>query len=150
VCHQTISLPNTTHATFNPGQKGGEGHRLRRWRKIWEASRHRRRDRVTARRTVGTDWAATAFSNFAQLYQLNLSSAGVADLRLDSTDFNAYLVLLDAKGNLVAQDDDSGGGTNAHIVQQLDLGTYFVVAKPFAYYYATGGYTLTFQPPPAR
>jgi hypothetical protein len=91
---------------------------------------------------------------FAQLYQLNLASAGIADLRLDSPDFSAYLVLLDAKGNLVAQDagvpSGPGGATNAHIVQQLDAGTYFVVAKPFAYYYSTGGYTLSFQPPAAQ
>ncbi|MGP8245257.1 MAG: hypothetical protein ACLQVN_12155 [Bryobacteraceae bacterium] len=80
---------------------------------------------------------------FADIYSLTLASATPVDLLLASTDFDAYLVVLDAQGDVVAQDDDSGGGTNAEIVQALPAGTYYVVAKPLAYYYSTGNYTLT-------
>jgi hypothetical protein len=80
---------------------------------------------------------------FADIYPVTLAGDASVDLRLNSNDFDAYLVLLDAKGNLLAQDDDSGGGTNSRIVQQLSAGTYYVVAKPFANYYNIGSYTLS-------
>jgi hypothetical protein len=80
---------------------------------------------------------------FADIYPVTLASGASVDLRLDSSDFDAYLVLLDAKGNLLAQDDDSGGGTNSRIIQDLSAGTYYVVAKPLANYYNVGAYTLS-------
>ena len=82
-------------------------------------------------------------ATFADVYQMTLSDPTAIDLRLNSTDFDAYLVVLDARGNLVAQDDDSGGDTNARVQQTLPAGTYYVLAKPFAYYYSQGNYTLT-------
>lgn len=80
---------------------------------------------------------------FADIYSLTLAFTTPVDLLLTSTDFDAYLVVLDGQGNVVAQDDDSGGGTNAEIVQTLPMGTYYVVAKPLAYSYSAGNYTLT-------
>ncbi len=80
---------------------------------------------------------------FADVYQMTLDGAATIDLRLNSGDFDAYLELFDAKGNLVAQDDDSGGGTNARIQQALPAGSYYIFAKPFANYYSLGNYTLT-------
>jgi hypothetical protein len=80
---------------------------------------------------------------FADLYQVQLASDATIDLRLNSTDFDAYLILLDAQGNLVAQDDDSGGGTNSRIQTMLAAGKYYVVAKPNGGYTATGAYTVT-------
>jgi hypothetical protein len=82
---------------------------------------------------------------FADIYSLTLASATPLDMLLVSTDFDAYLVVLDAQGDVVAEDDNSGGGTNAEIVQTLPAGTYYVVAKPLAYYYSIGNYTLTFN-----
>ncbi len=82
-------------------------------------------------------------STFADVYQITLSDASAIDLRLNSSDFDAFLVVLDAKGNLVAQDDDSGGRTNSRVQQNLPAGTYYVYAKPFANYYSLGNYTLT-------
>lgn len=81
-------------------------------------------------------------ATFADMYQMTLAADTTIDLRLNSSDFDAYLVVVDAKGNLVAQDDDSGGGTNARIQQKLAAGQYFVYAKPFANYYSVGGYTV--------
>ncbi|HXS95353.1 MAG TPA: PPC domain-containing protein [Candidatus Limnocylindrales bacterium] len=80
---------------------------------------------------------------FADIYQINIAAAATVDLKLKSPDFDAYLVLQDAKGNVVATDDDSGGGTDARIQQPLQPGTYYVYAKPFANYYSVGNYTLS-------
>jgi hypothetical protein len=82
-------------------------------------------------------------ATFADVYQMTLAAPAAIDLSLDSSDFDACLIVLDAKGNLVAQDDDSGGGTNARIRQNLPAGNYYVYAKPVANYYSLGGYTLT-------
>ena len=86
-------------------------------------------------------------NTFADLYQVVLTADTAIDLRLSSSDFDAYLLVLDAKGNVVAQDDDSGGGTNSRIVQTLPAGTYTVVAKPFSAYYSVGAYTLSLLHP---
>jgi hypothetical protein len=93
--------------------------------------------------TLATTSCQYVDGTFADIYSLTLASATAVDLLLASTDFDAYLVVLDAQGNVVAQDDDSGGGTNAEIMQVLPAGTYYVVAKPLAYYYSLGNYTLT-------
>lgn len=96
---------------------------------------------VTA--SLSTTSCQYADGTFADIYPLTLAADTSIDLRLNSGDFDAYLVLLDAKGNLLAQDDDSGGGTNSRIVQQLSAGTYYAVAKPLANYYNIGSYTLS-------
>jgi hypothetical protein len=64
------------------------------------------------------------------------------DLRLNSSEFDAYLLLLDAKGVVVDEDDDGGGNTNSRITHALPAGSYFVVVKPFGDYTAHGAYTL--------
>jgi hypothetical protein len=80
---------------------------------------------------------------FADIYQINLASDTQIALALNSNDFDAYLYLLDAKGNVVAQDDDSGGNLNSLIVDSLSAGTYYVVATAFGDYTAGGNYTLS-------
>jgi hypothetical protein len=82
---------------------------------------------------------------FADLYSFTVTGNSGIDIELDSTSFDAYLVLLDAKGNVIDQDDDSGGDTDARIVRALDPGTYYVVAKPAADYASLGDYTLTWN-----
>jgi hypothetical protein len=79
---------------------------------------------------------------FADLYQFTLPSDSTVDLRLGSADFDAYLVLLDARGNVAAEDDDSGGNTDARITRPLPAGSYFVAAKPASGYNHVGGYSL--------
>jgi hypothetical protein len=82
-------------------------------------------------------------NTFADLYQLTLAADGQVDIRLDSSDFDAYLILLDAKGAEVNEDDDSGGNTNARLTTALAAGTYTIVAKPFGDYRDQGKYTLS-------
>jgi len=81
---------------------------------------------------------------FADLYSFAVSDTSIVDIELDAESFDANLVLLDAKGNLVGEDDGSGGST-ARLVQWLDPGTYYVVAKPLADYASLGAYTLTWN-----
>jgi hypothetical protein len=80
---------------------------------------------------------------FADLYQFILAADTTVDLGLNSSDFDAYLVLLDAKGNVVDEDDDGGGNTNARVTVPLAAGTYYVVAKPVGDYLKHGAYTLS-------
>ncbi len=81
-------------------------------------------------------------STFADLYQMTVPADSAVDLRLNSGDFDAYLVLLDSTGAVVDEDDDSGGNINARITRNLAAGTYFVVAKPLSDYTSLGAYTL--------
>jgi hypothetical protein len=83
---------------------------------------------------------------FANLYQLEVTDTSALDLRLDSSDFDSFLVVLDKKGNVIDEDDNSGGGKNALVSYTFDAGTYFVVVKPFNSYTSTGNYTLTLTP----
>ena len=84
-------------------------------------------------------------NTFADVYQVSLANAGSIDLKLTTGDFDPYIVLLDAKGSVLAQADDGGGGMTAHIAQQLAAGNYFVVAKPFDGAQSVGSYQLTLQ-----
>ncbi len=93
--------------------------------------------------TLGITSCQYVDNTFADVYQLTLSNDTQVDLRMNSADFDAYLVVLDGKGNLVASDDDSGGGTNARVTQQLTAGTYYVVAKQMGGYYPPGNYTVS-------
>jgi hypothetical protein len=79
---------------------------------------------------------------FADLYQMNLTADTAIDLQLNSSEFDAYLVLLDSKGAVVDEDDDSGGSTNARITRTLPAGTYFMVVEPFGDYTSHGAYSL--------
>ncbi len=56
-------------------------------------------------------------NTFADLYQLTVPADATVDIRLNSSEFDAYLVLTDAKGAVVDQDDDSGGNTDARITR---------------------------------
>ena len=81
-------------------------------------------------------------NSFADLYQMNLAADAAVDLRLNSSAFDAYLVLLDSKGAAIDEDDDSGGNTNARIARDLPAGVYFLVVEPFGDYTSHGAYTL--------
>jgi hypothetical protein len=83
---------------------------------------------------------------FADIYQLNVADTAALDLHLTSADFDAYLQVLDSKGNVIDEDDNSGGGMNAAVSDTFDPGTYYIVAKPFNGTTSAGKYTLTVIP----
>jgi hypothetical protein len=49
------------------------------------------------------------------VYRFHMTAEEPVVFDLSSRDFDAYLVLFDPQGRVVAQDDDSGGGTNARL-----------------------------------
>lgn len=83
-------------------------------------------------------------------YIFMLNSAADVDIMLVSNDFDAYLLLYDAQGNLVTQDDDSGGRLNSRIQIALQPGEYTIAATSLRYVntngqlFASGSYTLSF------
>ncbi len=93
--------------------------------------------------TIGYTGCQYTDSTFADIYTVTMAAAGTFDARLNASAFDAYLVLLDSKGAVLEQDDDSGGGTNARLTTSLAAGTYYLVAKPFGDYTSGGAYTLT-------
>jgi hypothetical protein len=83
---------------------------------------------------------------FADFYRISVTDAtNPIDISAVSTNFDTYLILLDAKGNVVATDDNSGGATDAHLIQNITPGTYFVIVKPAGDPSSSGSYTLTIQ-----
>lgn len=61
---------------------------------------------------------------------------------LESTAFDAYLILRDDLGEVLAVDDDGGSDVNARIERTLAAGSYEIVASSFATG-ETGAYTLS-------
>jgi hypothetical protein len=83
---------------------------------------------------------------FADLYKVTVSDASKPiDISAISSNFDTYLILLDGKGNVVGVDDNSGGGTNAHLIENVQPGTYFAVVKPASDPSSTGSYSLTIR-----
>jgi hypothetical protein len=99
-----------------------------------------------------TSYTSCAWNDktFADVYQMNVAnSTQLLTIGAQSPIFDPYLILMDSKGNVLATDDNSGGGLNPLIVQALDPGTYFVVVKPASDPTSAGSYTLTTNTGPA-
>ena len=82
---------------------------------------------------------ATMRSGMALSFELD--EAAVLDVVMRSTDFDAYLVLTDDQGNLVTEDDDSGGNMDARIIWPLQPGSYLLWATSFGEE-ETGGFRI--------
>ena len=81
-------------------------------------------------------------------YTLTGEANQTVRISLISDEFDPYLVLQDADGNLIDTDDDSAGNFDSRITYTLpDAGEYTVIAQSFAYYNnsgaAVGAFTLT-------
>ncbi|KPQ28665.1 hypothetical protein [Halomonas sp. HL-93] len=80
-------------------------------------------------------------------YELTLEETSNVTLEMRSTDFDTYL---DVNGNGVSlSDDDSAGGTDARIAEQLLPGTYTVTARGFSNT-ASGLFELTARTEPSE
>lgn len=76
-------------------------------------------------------------------YRFYASAGTQVTITLNSSIFDAYLFLIDPNFYLLAQDDDSGGGTNSRISYSLPYsGTYRIQATSYTNG-QTGPYTLT-------
>ena len=66
-------------------------------------------------------------------YTIDLEAGEELDLTMQSSDFDAYLHLEDDNGNIVGEDDDSAGGSNANLVLIAPTtATYRVIANTFS------------------
>jgi hypothetical protein len=89
-------------------------------------------------------------NTFADVYQLSVTdSTQVLSIGAQSTAFDTFLILMDSKGNILASDDNSGGGTNSLLVQTLDPAVYYIVVKPASDPTTAGNYVLTTSASPA-
>ncbi len=66
---------------------------------------------------------------FVDFYDVNVAATSTVRFDMSSSAVDAFLVVFDATGKLVAQDDDAGIGVNARIEVQLQAGHYLVVAS---------------------
>jgi hypothetical protein len=73
-------------------------------------------------------------------YALTVKAPALVTLDMKSKDLDTYLVLLDANGKVLANDDDGGGGTDSRISISLNPGVYTIFANTSVY--GTGAYTL--------
>lgn len=78
--------------------------------------------------------------SYLDRYELSVASRATVRMDLTSSVLDPFLAVADSKGTLVAQDDDSGVGLNAHIDVTLDPGQYVVMAN--AQPNQTGAYRL--------
>ncbi len=87
-------------------------------------------------------------SNEAVLYSFEAEAGASVQIRLVSEDFDCYLVLTDADGNVLATDDDGAGSLDSQITfTAAESGEYQVSATSYGAYSgssgATGSYTLS-------
>lgn len=90
--------------------------------------------------------------SFADLYSFNGTTGQQIAISLTSSAFNAYLLLANPSGQVIAQDNDGGGGTNARIPATSGFftlpatGTYTIYANSLTAG-QTGSYALTLSGP---
>jgi len=112
---------------------------------------------ISINTNVSGTWVAECESenrdaSYAKYYTFTLASSREVTIDLESST-DTYLFLLNGSGQtgtVIAQDDDSGTGTDAQIVRTLSAGTYTVEATTFASG-TTGTFTVsvnTAQAPP--
>ena len=86
---------------------------------------------------------------FQESWELVLANDTTARIDLESDAFDAFLILKDSVGNILATNDDGGDGLNSRIDRALTAGRYEIVASSFSEG-QTGTYQLTVDvPPPA-
>lgn len=98
--------------------------------------------------TLGDDDCLRANSAWQESWSLELSEETVVRIDMVSDDVDAYLILKDDLGGVIAEDDDGGDGVDARIDATLAAGSYEIVASSFGSGQA-GTYTLTVAAPPA-
>ena len=83
---------------------------------------------------------------FQESWELVLANDTTARIDLESDAFDAFLVLKDSVGNILATNDDGGDGLNSRVDRVLTAGRYEIVASSFSEG-QTGTYQLTVDVP---
>ncbi|MEW5916751.1 MAG: Ig-like domain-containing protein [Gemmatimonadota bacterium] len=82
-----------------------------------------------------------------QAFRFTLNAAATLEIQMTSAVVDAYLFVLDGSGNVIAEDDDGGSGTNARVMLSFAAGQYTILANTFdpnSY----GAFQLTVAPAP--
>ncbi|MDX1495661.1 MAG: hypothetical protein R3253_16450, partial [Longimicrobiales bacterium] len=98
--------------------------------------------------TLGDGDCLRSNDAWQERWSLDLTTDELVRIDMTSSAVDAYLILEDDQGQVVAVDDDGGNGTNARIEVDLTAGSYRIVASSFGPRDA-GSYTLSVGPPPA-
>ena len=128
---------------------------------VWrgQLSAHREPDRLrrpTNRSPSDRPWDGALDDNdclrsggaFQESWELVLANDTTARIDLESAPaFDAFLVLKDSDGTILAEDDDGSGGLDARIERALTAGTYEIVASS-RNANETGAYQLKVDVPP--
>ncbi|HEX2224771.1 MAG TPA: fibronectin type III domain-containing protein [Thermoanaerobaculia bacterium] len=81
--------------------------------------------------------------SFADFWEFQGTSGRTVTVTMTSNAVDAYLFLLDPNDNVIGEDDDSAGGTNARIVQTLTTSGNFAIVANSLTANETGSYTVT-------
>lgn len=108
-----------------------------------------RPDALTSRDCQVGEYLAESDGRYAKRFRLQIATPGVLRADLSSGDFDAYLILLNSRYEIVARDDDSGPGLDARLVVRLQPGEYSLLVT--SYRRDTGAFRLRtfFQDPQA-
>lgn len=98
---------------------------------------------ATVNASVATTDVQTSAGTYLKPYWFTAAANDNIDVRLNSTAFDAFLILQANEGGVpIASDDNSGGGTNSRIQRRLGTaGTYILVVTPYEPN-RTGAFTL--------
>ncbi len=84
----------------------------------------------------------TSDGTYKDTYCFYGTAGQTISVSMDSSNFDAYLIILDSYAKRVATDDDSGSGTNAYLEYTLpSTGEYSIVASQFRK--STGSYSIS-------
>lgn len=81
-------------------------------------------------------------ARYAEVWRLELSEARTITIDLISSEFNTYLFLLNAGGQIIGADNDGGVAFNSRLLIDLPAGVYYPVVAPYSSG-ASGAYQLT-------
>lgn len=87
------------------------------------------------------------FSKHYKAFTLNLEKGKAYRIELQSGDFDAFLVLEDPNGNIIAQDDDSSGGVNARITFTPEAAGLYRIIATTATARCVGGFEILVSGP---
>ena len=100
----------------------------------------------TVNGTLSTSDCRLQSGTYAEAWRLVVNTPTNVRINLGGSGFDALLLLTDADGNTIVQDDDGGDGNNARIDRTLAPGTYHVWASSYTRA-VTGSYILSVTAP---
>ena len=110
---------------------------------------------ITLTDGVGTGSGQLEDTGDRDVFSVEVSAGGTLAVSVESTDgdLDTFLRLLDADGNVIAENDDSGGRLNSSLSQEVTAGTYYISVGAYADA-GTGAYSVSVRfdetpvPPP--